>query len=261
MVLETAPVEALLIEATNHYAIMHADGRVKPRGNLSDVVSWRNVPNATIVADAVVAGLLDGVLPERQAVRSCVDPTRFVNITRRESAKAGVLINDATGTEESLPKLVRWYKAKDSPLRIEHRWTDGAGEAHTTTPPGAQGIQLLMDLPDGPLGDIDYAWYVGEARDRILANRDFDHLDPKWLSGIAADLYARGLAPSPHWAGKKSPKGAKKDRPSYFFEWQELPHVRHLHRSEDRHPRPGHRPAGQVPQVDRGSALGSSGPG
>ena len=71
MVLETAPVEALLIEAANHYAIMHADGRVKRRGNLSDVVSWRNVPNATIVADAVVAGLLDGVLPERtvRAVR------------------------------------------------------------------------------------------------------------------------------------------------------------------------------------------------
>ena len=39
-----------------------------------------------------------------------------------------------------------------------------------------------MDLPDGPLGDIDLGWYVGEARARILANPDFPHLDPKWLT-------------------------------------------------------------------------------
>ena len=79
-----------------------------------------------------------------------------------------------------------------------------------------------MDLPEPGvmLGDVDYNWYVGEARQRIFAVRDgFLHLDPKWLSGIAADLHARGLAPSPHWAGKHSPKGARKDHPSYFWDW------------------------------------------
>ena len=78
-----------------------------------------------------------------------------------------------------------------------------------------------MDLPDGPLGDIDLGWYVGAARARILANRDFPHLDPKWLadSPLAQGLHARGLAPSPKWDGKKSPRGAKKDCPSFFWEW------------------------------------------
>ena len=78
-----------------------------------------------------------------------------------------------------------------------------------------------MDLPDGPLGDIDLGWYVGAARARILANRDFPHLDPKWLadSPLAQGLHARGLAPSPHWSGKKSPRGARKDQPSYFWDW------------------------------------------
>ena len=155
-------------------------------------------------------------------VRQCADPIRFVNITRRDSVKTGVLINETTGVEIPLPRLTRWYKARKSPFRIEHRWTDADGKEHTTTPPGATSIQLLMDLPEPGvmLGDVDYTWYVGEARQRIFAVRDgFLHLDPKWLSGIAADLHARGLAPSPHWAGKHSPKGARKDHPSYFWDW------------------------------------------
>ncbi|HMB05948.1 MAG TPA: DNA polymerase domain-containing protein, partial [Isosphaeraceae bacterium] len=220
MVLETVPVEALMIEATNHYGVRYADGKTKRRGNLSDAVDWRHVPHHQVVADAVVAALFDGVLPEH-SVRRCARPAEFVGVTRRDSSKVGVLVNDATGEETPSPRLVRWYKAKDSQFRIEHRWTDKAGKAHKSTPPGTSGVQLLMDLPEPghPLGDVDYGWYVGEARARILANRDFNHLDPKWLSGIAADLYARGLAPSPHWAGKKSPRGAKRDRPSYFWEW------------------------------------------
>ncbi|MGE5756799.1 MAG: hypothetical protein ACM35G_13965, partial [Planctomycetaceae bacterium] len=78
-----------------------------------------------------------------------------------------------------------------------------------------------MDLPDGPLGDIDYTWYAGEARARILANPDFNHLDPAWLKGslIAEALHAFGLCPSPKWDGKKVPKGARVDRPSYFWDW------------------------------------------
>ncbi|HMB02346.1 MAG TPA: hypothetical protein VKP69_01235, partial [Isosphaeraceae bacterium] len=226
MVLETSPVEALLIEATNNYCVRYQGGCVKRRGTLGGDISWRNVPNATIVADAVVAALLHGVLPE-STVRRCTDITKFVSITRRDRAKVGYLVNDATGTETGLPRLCRWYKAKDSPFRIEHRWTDAAGKAHKTTPPSATSLQLLMDLPEPGtlLGDIDYGWYAGEARSRILANPDFPHLDPRWIKGHAepTELYARGLAPSPHWAGKKSPKGAKKDRPSYFWPWDRYP--------------------------------------
>ena len=33
-------------------------------------------------------------------------------------------------------------------------------------------------------------------------------------------MHALGLSPSPKWDGKKSPKGARKDRPSYFWEWR-----------------------------------------
>ena len=162
MTLETGPVEALLFEATNHYAVRYPGGKTKRRGNLGDTIAWKRVPNGQVVADAVVNGLLDGTLPET-TIRWESRASKFVSVTRRDSSKVGVLVNDATGEETSLPRLCRWYKAKDSPYRIEHRWTDAGGKEHKTTPPGASSIHLLMDLPDGPLGDIDLGWYVGAA--------------------------------------------------------------------------------------------------
>ena len=103
MVLETTPVEALVIEATNQLRRpLRRRASQAPGQPLGGIVSWRNVPNSLIVADAVVAALLDGVLPER-TVRRCIDPTKFVNITRRDSSKVGVLINDATGAETPCP--------------------------------------------------------------------------------------------------------------------------------------------------------------
>ena len=174
-----------------------------------------------VIADAVCAALFDGTLPE-VTVRACVDPSKFAYVTRRDRGKDGVLIDEESGEETPIPRLVRWYKAKGSPLRIEHRWTDAAGKAKTTTPPGASGVRLMMDLHAVVPGDVDLWWYVGEARARIMANPDFPHLDPKWLAGHpgAEYLYNLGLSPSPKWDGKKSPRGAKQDRPSYFWEWR-----------------------------------------
>ena len=139
MVLETTPVDALVIEATNHYAIMYADGRVKRRGNLSDVVHWKHVPKHQIVSDAVVAALFDGILPET-TIRRCVDPAKFVSITRRDSSKVGVLVNDATGAEDSLAPADSLVQGEG--LAISDRTSldrSDDGKEHKTTPPGAPG--------------------------------------------------------------------------------------------------------------------------
>ena len=250
MVLETTPVDALVIEATNHYAIMYADGRVKRRGNLSDVVDWKHVPKHQIVSDAVVAALFDGILPET-TIRRCVDPAKFVSITRRDSSKVGVLVNDATGAETPLPRLTRWYKAKDSPYRIEHRWRSDDGKEHKSTPPGASGVQLLMDLPDGPLGDIDLGWYVGEARARILANRDFPHLDPKWLDGPSARTCTPSASPQPQLGGEEVAEGCQEGPALLLLGLEPVRRVRHLHRPRRRCLGAGHR------RARRSSASGS----
>ena len=149
------------------------------------------------------------------------DPFKFTSLTRRERAKAGYLVDDTTGVEVPLGRLARWYKAQNSPLRIEHRWTTDDGTVHKTTPPEARGIRLLMDLPDHPPADLDIGWYVAQARKQILANRHFEHLDPKWLEGHAGplDLHNKGLVPCPKWDGKKLPKGAEVRQPSFFWRW------------------------------------------
>ena len=73
MSLETTEVEVLVVEATNNFATRYRGGKIKRRGTLGGDISWKNVPNSLVVADAVLAALLDGVLPE-QSVRRCVDP-------------------------------------------------------------------------------------------------------------------------------------------------------------------------------------------
>ena len=220
MALETTAVATLAIEATNHYAVKYKNGQWKRRGNFSDEVDWKHVPAGAIIADAVVAALDVGTLPE-VTVRKCADPAKFTYITRRERGKEGWLIDERTGTEASIGRLVRWYKARGSQLRIEYRWNDQVGKLHKTKPHGATSVQLLMDLPNAgqTLGDVDYGWYASEARRRVLQFADFPHLDPKWLTGAALNLHAMGLCPCPKWEGKKSPRAAKSEVPSYFWDW------------------------------------------
>jgi hypothetical protein len=224
LTLETLLVELLIIEATNNYAVKYPDGRWKRRGSLSDEVTWDRVPAGGAVACAVLAALEGGVLPEVTVRGLSRDPAKFAFVTRRDRGKAGFLIDDRSGTETPMAgRLSRWYKGLGSPFRIEYRWVDKDGKAHRTTPPGATNVQLLMVMPapGETLGDIDFSWYAGEARRRVMQFPDFPHTDPKWLadSEIALDLHRRGLVPCPKWEGKKSPKGSKIQYPSYLWDW------------------------------------------
>src|SRR5512135_2000079 len=159
--LETIPVDALVIQSTNNYAVRYADGSSKRKGDLGDPSDWNHIPAGQVIADAVLAAMINGVLPET-SVRRCVDPTKFVYVDRRD--QAGTLVDMATGASTPLPNVLRWYKAKDSPFTITGR------SPHRSE---YDSVQLLMDLPEpgSVLGDIDYNYYIGEARRRININR------------------------------------------------------------------------------------------
>ena len=140
MVLATAPIDGLAIESTNNYATQPFSvtpplGEARHRGSLSDDVAWNRVPHGRVVADAIVAALFDGILPETTVVE-CMDPAKFAYVTRRSRGQEGYLVDAATGEAVSTPRLTRWYRARDSTLRLEHRWVDAAGTARQTTPPG-----------------------------------------------------------------------------------------------------------------------------
>src|SRR5512142_519958 len=67
-----------------------------------------------------------------------------------------------------------------------------------------------------PLSQVNYGPFKGPSSYHRLCRW---WLIPEWLSGPALDLYNLGLCPSPHWDGKRSPKGARKDQSSYFWDW------------------------------------------
>jgi hypothetical protein len=219
MVLEVEALKRLAVVATNNFATIDAKGKVKRKGDkLKGTLSPFASPNALAVNDAVADALLRDVPPER-TVRACTDPVRFCRITRfAGKVTAAVLVDDQAKTEEPLPRVTRWYKAKDSPQHIVHRFED----ARHTTPPGAVGVAPALDLGDGALpADLDRSWYIAEARRVVQKVRGYRHLSPKRLEGhpLAIEALQTGLVPCPKWNGKAVLPGADAAAPTYLWDW------------------------------------------
>ena len=192
--------------------------KVKRRGNLAETSPGRMSPTAWSSPMPWSPPCSTACCPEQSVRRAWTPPVREHHPPG--SRKAGVLVNDATGAETPLPRLTPLVQGQGLALPdrapLDRRGRQGpqddpAGRNRHPTPDGSARPVML--------GDIDYGWYVGEARQRILANRDFPHLDPKWLSGIAARPPRPRPRPQPALGRQESPKGARKDQPSYFCEW------------------------------------------
>jgi hypothetical protein len=221
MVLEVDALKRLAILASNRFAVRERSGKVKRRGaGVKGDLSPLAAPNNLIVADAVVQALLHDVPPER-TVRDCTDPVRFCSVTQTSSkVKAAVLVNEADGSETELPKVVRWYRARDSQRRIVHRFEDG----RHTTPANAVGVSLALDLAEGRLPeDLDFGWYVGQARKVIQSIPGYHHRARRLLleHPAALDLLERGLVPVPKH-GKAQPKGSDRGIPTYLWDWPDF---------------------------------------
>jgi hypothetical protein len=219
MTLEVEQLERLAILATNRFATLDAKGRIKCRGDgLKGSLSPLAAPNSLIVNDAVVEALLHDVPPER-TVWACTDPVRFCWVTRTSSKAArATLLDEKTGEETELPKVVRWYKGKGSTRRIRHRL---GGDRHTT-PANASEVELAMDLTGGrPPEDLDRGWYIGRARKEIQSVEGYRHREPERLGGHgeAGRLLGLGLTPVPKWAGKALPPGSDPKAPTLLWAW------------------------------------------
>jgi hypothetical protein len=175
----------------NSYVAITTDGKVKTKGAYAapepGPSGWPN-PTGQIAVDAVVAYLQNGT-PLADTVRACADIRQFLHVRQVKGGGSycpdGVLPKAPTqlfmrsivgdikdkaellGTyghacaqeaarREYLGKAVRWYYAKGSKGCI-------------VTPTGgmvarSEGCRPLMTLPDVPPPDIDYDWYITEAR-------------------------------------------------------------------------------------------------
>ncbi len=222
MKLEVDGLKRLVILATNIYATLDARGKVKRRGDkLKGSLSPTTAPNALVVNDAIALALLRDVPPER-TVWACNDLVRFCRVSKR-SAKVldAVLVDDAAQTETQLPKITRWYRAKDSQRRIVHR----LGNDRHTTPPDASNVSLALDLVDGETpDDLDRSWYIARARRVVQKVPGYRHRSVKRLElhALAMEARTKGLLPIPKWDGKAQLPGSDPSSPTLLWDWSRI---------------------------------------
>jgi hypothetical protein len=221
MKLDIEGLKRLAILASNQYATRDARDRVKRKGGeLRGALDWSHTPNHLVVNDAIVQALLFDVPPE-VTIFGCNDPVRFCSVTKRSGdASAMVLVDGDTAAE--LPRVTRWYRARDSSKSIEIRFAAG----RHTTPSGAQAVAICQDIPADFPDDIDWAWYLGQARRKIQRVPGYRHRSRRRLLGhtAAGEVLAAGLLPVPK-KGKVQPAGSDVKHPTLLWDWSSYPTV------------------------------------
>lgn len=135
----------------------------KGKGAFASATLQKNPANE-ICVKAAVAMILDGT-PLEETIRGCQDIRQFVTI---RTVQGGAMKGD-----KYLGKAIRWYYATDTEGTINYR-TNG------NTVPRSEGAKPLMVLPETFPDDVDFDWYIREARD-ILGDVAFLYREPKLL--------------------------------------------------------------------------------
>ena len=148
---EATEYRGMFSRDVNSYVAITTDGKAKLKNAFAPpepgASGWPN-PTTQVCVDAVVAYLRDGI-PIADTIMRCRDVRQFVSI---RNVKGGGVCDG-----EYLGKAVRWYYGVGSKKHISYR-TNGNKVAKT------DGCVPLMELPDELPSDVDYKWYIDEAR-------------------------------------------------------------------------------------------------
>ena len=138
----------------NNYIAVKEDS-IKGKGAYSNqrehFYSLRSNPNNDICKEAVKTFLQSGK-PVEDTIRACTDITMFITL---RTVNGGAIKNG-----ELIGKAIRWYYGAYE-LDAIYYSTNG-----NKVPKSDNGVPI-MDLPDEFPDDVDYAWYIEEAK-RIL---------------------------------------------------------------------------------------------
>lgn len=128
-----------------------SDDNVKLKGIFAKPGLQKNPANEISVM-AVVEFLTKGT-PIHETVYGCKDIRRFVTV---RTVAGGALDQDG----EYLGKAIRWYYSRDvqGPLTTKKK-----GDMV----PRSQGARPIMLLPDELPDDVDFDWYVAEAKSML----------------------------------------------------------------------------------------------
>lgn len=144
---EATYYRALYSRDVNNYVAIKPDGGFKLKGAYAPAGLQKN-PTNEICTGAVVKFLIDGT-PVEDTIRACRDIRKFVTIRQ---VKGGAVKNDAY-----LGKAVRWYYARGATGVIAYK-------INGYTVARSEGARPLMELPEQFPGDVDFDWYIREAR-------------------------------------------------------------------------------------------------
>lgn len=174
-IMETGEYKAVYSRDVNNYIALKPDGKAKRKGAYAKSgLEEKKNPSMDICADAVAEFLSKGT-PITKSIRECQDIRKFVTVRtvkggaiwnvseveverigkRGQKLKPGVRFDDSEA--EYLGKAIRWYQS-----------TCGNGAIHykgsLNRVPKSDGAAPLMELPDTMPEDVDFSWYVREAR-------------------------------------------------------------------------------------------------
>jgi len=222
--LSVEPLRRFATLSTNHYAMRAMDNSVTQRGRFRSDFTPTTVPSAPVVGKAITRLVLFDE-PVERTVRACRDAAMYCYVSHHGAETvAAELVDDGDGTRTPLPRVVRFYKARESKARISHQLKNGK----TTTPRHAVKVRIVGDARPGWIPkDLDWAWYAAEAQAAVCEMRGYRHLSRKRLGGnaMALEAHARGLVPIPK-RSKKAPLGYRRDnRPTYAWPWGWYPAV------------------------------------
>ena len=151
-VMETTEFKLLASRDVNSYVGITADGGVKTKGAFAPpepgASGWPN-PTTQVCVDAVVA-FLKNRTPLSATILACTDVRQFVSV---RNVKGG-----GEWGGGYLGKVVRWYYSSGADADPITYSSNGNKVAKT------DGCRPLMELPDALPSDIDYMWYIAEAR-------------------------------------------------------------------------------------------------
>lgn len=152
--MESADYVSLNSRDVNNY-IAIKDGSSKGKGAYADLddhyYKLRSNPTNTVCVEAVKAYLTDGTKIE-ETVKSCEDIRKFTNL---RTVNGGAVYEG-----ELIGKAIRWYYSTESLDCIRYK-TSG------NKVPTTEGAVPMMTLSEELPSDLDYQWYINEAR-RIL---------------------------------------------------------------------------------------------
>lgn len=154
---EETEYRALYSRDVNNYIAIKPDGSVKRKGAYADPGMMKN-PSNVVCSDAVVAFLRDGT-PINKFIRQCDDIRKFVTV---RTVQGGAL--DQQGNY--LGKAIRWYYSTEVEGVITYAQPTAKGTYKKVS--RTDGARPLMTLPDEFPKDVDYQWYINEARSILV---------------------------------------------------------------------------------------------